>query len=143
MSKKAKYLLLDTHVWIWLLNGCDQINRKEYLNLINQYANQEAVKISAISVWELGMLVFKKRVALSKDVSLWVKESYKGHGLFLEPLSVDIMLDSTHMAEEFHGDPADRMILATAKNINASIMTADERMIQYCKKHHLSVEVII
>ena len=142
MSKKPKFLLLDTHVWIWLLNGSSELNRKEYLNLIQNYARHDAVKISAISVWELGMLVAKKRLSLSKDVNLWVKESFKGHGLFLEPLSIDILLESTQMGDEFHGDPADRLIISTAKMLDAVLMTADDRIIAYCKKHHMAVESI-
>ncbi|MBF0479663.1 MAG: type II toxin-antitoxin system VapC family toxin [Candidatus Omnitrophica bacterium] len=141
-KNKTKYLLLDTHIWIWLLNGSEELNDKKYLSLINQYASHELVRISAISVWEIGMLVAKKRISLSKDVTLWVKESFKGYGLFLEPLSIDVMLDSTQLGDSFHGDPADRMIIATAKNINAAIMTADEKINNYCKTHGLAVEFI-
>ena len=139
---KSKYLLLDTHVWIWLMNGSDELNHKEYLHLIEQYARRDAVRICAISVWELGMLVAKNRLTLSKDVSHWVKESLKGRGLALEPLSVDIMLESTQMGDEVHGDPADRLILTTAKNIRATIITADDKMISYCQRHNLPVEPV-
>lgn len=139
---KPKYLLLDTHIWIWLMNGSDELNRKEHLSLIEQYARRDALRICAISVWELGMLVAKNRLTLSKAVSHWVKESLKGHGLTLEPLSVDILLESTQMGDEAHGDPADRLILTTAKNIRAALMTADARMISYCQRHNLPVEPI-
>ena len=88
------------------------------------------------------MLVAKNRLTLSKDVSLWVKGSLKGHGLALEPLSIDILLESTQMGDEAHGDPADRLILTTAKNIRASVMTADARMIAYCQRHDLPVEPV-
>ncbi len=139
---KSKYLLLDTHIWIWLINGNDELNRKEYLRLIEQYARRDALRVSAISVWELGMLVAKKRLTLSKAVSHWVKESFNGHGLAIEPLSVDILLESTQMGGEVHGDPADRLILTTAKNIHATIMTADTKMISYCKSHGLPVQPV-
>ncbi len=137
---KPSYLLLDTHVWIWLLNGNADKLGKEQIKLIERFAKDEAVRVSAISVWEIGMFVAKKRIQLSKDVNLWVKDSFKGHGLFCEPLSIDILLGSTQLADDFHGDPADRLIIATAKLINATIMTADQKIIHYCKKHHLSVE---
>ena len=88
------------------------------------------------------MLVAKKRVSLSKDVDLWVKEAFKGHGLFFEPLSIDILLESTQMGGDAHGDPADRLILTTAKNIRAAIMTADVKMISYCQRHNLPVEMV-
>ena len=139
-TAKSKYLLLDTHAWIWLINGNDELNRKDHLRQIEQYARRDALRVSAISVWELGMLVAKKRITLSKDVSLWVKESLKGNGLAVEPLSVDILLESTQMDDAVHGDPADRLILMTAKNIHAAIMTADVKMISYCKSHGLPVK---
>ena len=142
LTVKSKYLLLDTHIWVWLMNGSDELNRREYLHLIEQYSRRDALRICAISVWELGMLVAKKRLTLSKDVSHWVKESLKGHGLALEPLSIDILLESTQMNAEAHGDPADRLILTTAKNIQAAIMTADVKMISYCQHHNLPVEPV-
>ena len=139
---KLKYLLLDTHIWIWLMNGNDELNRKDHLRLIQGYAKRDALRVCAISVWELGMLVAKKRLTLSKDVSHWVKESFKLQGLMLEPLTVDIMLESTQMGEDVHGDPADRLILTTAKNIHAAIMTADGEMISYCQRHGLPVVAV-
>ena len=142
MPSKHKYLLLDTHVWVWLMNGSDELDRKDHLRVIEEYARRDAVRVSAISVWELGMLVAKKRLTLSKDVSHWVKGSFKGQGLSLEPLSIDILLESTQMGEDMHGDPADRMILTTAQHIRAAVMTADVKMIAYCKKHSLPVEPI-
>ena len=139
---KPRYLLLDTHVWIWLINGSPEIDHKQYLNTVQQYARKDAVRISAISIWELAMLVSKKRLSLSKDVSLWVKESLKVNGLAVEALSTDILLESAQMDDSAHGDPADRMILVTAKHIKAAIMTADGQMIEYCKHHGLPVEPI-
>ncbi len=141
-TAKSKYLLLDTHVWIWLMNGSDEINRKEYLRVIEQYARRDALRLCAISVWELGMLVAKKRLTLSQDVSQWVKESFKRQGLSLEPLTTDIMLESTQMGDDVHGDPADRLILTTAKTIHAALMTADVKMIAYCQRHGLAVVTV-
>ena len=123
-NTKPKNLLLDTHAWIWLLNGNAEKLGKESLKLIERFAKDEAVKVSAISVWEIGMLVAKKRILLSKDVHLWVKDSFKGNGLFCEPLSVDILLESTQLSDDFHGDPADRLIIATAKRTQKSFVIA-------------------
>jgi len=135
----SKYLLLDTHVWVWLINADDRLNRKKYLKIIEQYSDQGAVRVSAISVWELGMLVAKGRLILSKNIHEWVQEALNSKGISLEPLSIDILLESAFMGDEAHGDPADRMILTTAKNINAMIMTADKKIIFYCRHHNLNV----
>ena len=136
---RAEYLLLDTHVWIWLMNADKRLDQKKYLKLIEQYSSADAVRISAISVWELGMLVAKGRLTLSRGIYQWVQESLNGRGISLEQLSVDILLESTLLGDGRHGDPADRMILSTAKNINAMIMTADDKMIAYCQRQHLNV----
>ena len=141
-TAKPKFLLLDTHVWVWLMNGSAELDRKENLRVIEEYTRRDALRVCTISVWELGMLVIKKRLTLSKDVSLWVKEAFKGNGLMLEPLSIDILLESTQMGDDMHGDPADRMIITTAKHIRASIMTADEKMIRYCRSHSLPIEPV-
>jgi len=135
----SKYLLLDTHVWVWLINADDRFNRKQYMKIIEQYSSQSAVRVSAISVWELGMLVAKERLILSKNIYQWVQESLNGKGISLEPLSIDVLLESASMGDAVHGDPADRMILTTAKNIDAMIMTADDKMIAYCRRHNLNV----
>ena len=108
------------------------------MKIIEQYSAQGAVRISAISVWELGMLVAKGKLILSKNIYQWVQESLNSKGISLEPLSIDMLLESTSI-EGVHGDPADRMILATARNINAMIMTADKEIITYCRHYDLSV----
>jgi len=134
----SKYLLLDTHVWVWLINADDRLNRNKYLKIIEHYSTQGAVRVSAVSIWELGMLVAKERLILSKNIHQWVQESLDSKGISLESLSIDILLESASM-EGVHGDPADRMILATALNINAMIMTADKEIITYCRHHNLNV----
>lgn len=135
---KSKFLLLDTHVWVWLMNTDDRLNRRQYQKTIEEYSTQSAVRVSAISIWEVGMLVAKARLSLSKNVHQWVQESLTAKGISLEALSVDVLLESASM-EDVHGDPADRMILATARNINAMVMTADKEMIAYCNRHDLNV----
>lgn len=141
-NPKTKYLLLDTHVWIWLMNASPELAHKGYLKIIDKYSFNNNLRLCPISIWELGMLVAKNRLTLPKDVSIWVKDSFKEYGLILEALTIDILLESTKMGDSFHGDPADRLILTTAKTIEASVMTADEKMIAYCKKNRLPVEII-
>ncbi len=136
-GSQAKTLLLDTHVWLWLINDSDQLKGARIVGHIEEYAQHNGLRVSAISVWEIGMLVAKKKITLSKDVFLWVKESLKENGLTVEPLSNEILLESNLL--DVHGDPADRMIIATAKLTHAAIMTADKAIIQFCRKHDMEV----
>src|ERR1700722_13110491 len=103
LKVNSKYLLLDTHVWIWLINADDRLNQKKYIKTIEQYSAQGAVRVSAISVWELGTLVAKGRLILTKNIRQWVQESLNSKGILLEPLSIDILLQSTSM-KGTHGD---------------------------------------
>ena len=106
----SKGLLLDTHVWIWLCNGSNQLST-EAISSINAEGKKGQVFVAAISIWELGMLVAKKRLSLTKPLHQWVRESLDQPGMNLCPLSPEIAIDSSFLPGDFHGDPADRIIV--------------------------------
>jgi len=83
--KKHK-LLLDTHVWIWSLLGRKQLS-KSFQKVFEQALKLEAVLISSMSVWELGMLVEKKRIKIDMDVLDWVKQALDTPGMQLCPIT--------------------------------------------------------
>lgn len=136
MSKAIKGILLDTHVWIWLFNGTTELS-KDAIERINQAGSQGKVFISAISVWELSMLVAKDRVTLSKSIHHWVKDSFNQPGVNLSVMSPEIAIESSFLPGEFHGDPADRIIVATARIDNLILLTRDQKIINYSKHSYL------
>jgi PIN domain nuclease of toxin-antitoxin system len=138
MIKKAHALAtLDTHIWIWLVTNDPRIRSSRFVKKIQEFESQQGLRVSVISVWEVGMLHVQGRIILPFSAQQWVQKALGTTGILAADLTPEIALESTQLAGDFHGDPADRMILATAKNLGATLVTADERMIQYAKDHHL------
>lgn len=117
-------LLLDTHVWIWLMSGAENLS-PAFRNAIEKASQSEHILISAISVWEIGMLVAKKRIELDRDCLDWVEESLSSPGFNLVPLTSSIAIQSTRLSQDFHGEPADRILVATAIETHAILVTHD------------------
>ncbi len=106
-AETGNLILLDTHTWIWLINGDEQLKSSEALPLIEQAAQLSNVKVSAISVWEVSMLEGKGRISFSMDCLDWVKQALDAPGLSLVPLTPEIAVLSSRLPGDFHGDPAD------------------------------------
>ncbi len=131
-------VLLDTHVWIWLLNDGPERIDAAALDVIEAGADATTVCISAISVWELAMLETKGRIRLPKDCLAWVDEALTAPRLALLPLSPTIAVASTRLPGVVHGDPADRIVLATARVHGLTLITRDERLLAYGAEHYVS-----
>jgi PIN domain nuclease of toxin-antitoxin system len=130
-------VLLDTHVWIWLLEGDEKLAKSPALHVIQQAATSKRVLIPAISIWELSMLETKRRISLSMDLHSWVHQALAVPGYSIAPLSPDISIESCLLPGSFHGDPADRMIVATARSLHGSLITADRKILDYANTGHL------
>lgn len=132
-------LMLDTHVWIWLLNGETRLERSGFLPAIEDAAKRAEVFISAISLWETAMLIRRNRISISENTSDWFKEALSAPGISVIPLSSEISVESTLLPGDFHGDPADQIIVATARVHDAALVTFDEKILKYSKKGYLRV----
>jgi PIN domain nuclease of toxin-antitoxin system len=131
-------LLLDTHCWIWISDGRRDLFRPSSVQAIEEASQAGRLLLSVISVWELAMLESKGRLRLRKPRHEWVREALEAPGLSLVPLSPEIAVESTRLPGEFHGDPADRIIVATARSLSARLLTRDRRIILYARRRHLS-----
>jgi PIN domain nuclease of toxin-antitoxin system len=131
-------LMLDTHVWLWFTEGSGEIKADLRKRVANQLKDG-AVLIPTICVWEIGMLCQKKRLNLSKPIEDWVKHVLSQPGVSFVPLSQEIALEATNLPGEFHRDPADCIIVATARVEGASLLTRDRRIIAYGKSGHVNV----
>lgn len=136
MPKFEQGIILDTHAWIWLFSGSAELST-EVINQINKAGKQGKVFISAISVWELSMLVAKKRVSLSQPIRQWVKDSLNQPGVNLSAMSPEISIESSFLPGEFHGDPADRIVVATARINNLVLLTRDKKILRYGKLNYV------
>jgi len=123
-------IVLDTHVLIWLIREPEKIPIKA-LNLIKKGQKNNDIYISSISMWEIAMLENKNRLRLNVSIETWLQ---KVEDLpFLNFISIDnnIAIKSVLLGEKFHGDPADRIIVATALKLGATLITADKKILSY------------
>ena len=95
--------------------------------------------VSAISVWELAMLDTKRRITLSMDCSTWVERALAAPGIELVAISPTVAIQSTRLPGNLSGDPADMMLVATARAYGARLVTRDRRLIDYATGGHLAV----
>jgi PIN domain nuclease of toxin-antitoxin system len=115
-------LLLDTHIWIWLLQSPERLGPRTHRELSNK---ENELWVSPISTWEALMLHRKKRVELSADFLTWLKQSAPG---FLQaPFTHEIVLAAEDL--DLHADPADRFLAATAQVLDLTLVTADLRLL--------------
>lgn len=133
---QVSLVLLDTHAWVWLLAGSSRLGTRAR-KAIQRSLAAEAVLVSAISAWEVAMLVAKGRLVLDRDVGEWVATGLSLPGIRLEPISPDVAIASTRLPGAIHADPAERMIVATARHLAATLVTADRRLLDYGKDGHI------
>jgi PIN domain nuclease of toxin-antitoxin system len=130
-------LLLDTHVWLWLNAGSPDLSTQTR-GTINGAAAAGTFRIAAISLWEIALLASRGRIVLGKSISLWLEEALADPGPAIDSLSPQIAIESYALPDAFHRDPADRLIVATARLANATLMTRDQRILDYAARGHLT-----
>jgi PIN domain nuclease of toxin-antitoxin system len=123
-------ILLDTHAWVWWVNGQPSLSRKADRS-IQQAARSAGVYVSSISVWEITQLVARGRLELTMDVESWVAKSEAMPFLHFVPVDNAIALKSVRLPEPLHNDPADRMIIATSTILGFPLVTRDKRILDY------------
>ncbi len=131
-------LLLDTHALVWLAVGDARLSAAARKR-IESAAQHQQLWVSAITPWEIGMLVAKGRLVLDRDVMDWVGAALALPGIRLAPLDPAVAVASTRLPGELHGDPADRLIVATARHLGATLVTADAALLSYGRRRHVGV----
>ncbi|HEY9868021.1 MAG TPA: type II toxin-antitoxin system VapC family toxin [Candidatus Obscuribacterales bacterium] len=131
-------LVLDTHAWIWLVDGNPQLSdaAKEQIDVA---AVDGKVLVPAICVWEVAKLEGKGRLILASHCRTWIDEALSQPGIRLVPLTAEIALESCFLPGSFHQDPADRFIVATARIEKARIVSRDTRLLKYAEQGYVSV----
>jgi PIN domain nuclease of toxin-antitoxin system len=132
-------LLLDTHCWLWAQLGLQDNLSRAAISAIRSAESTGRLLISVISVWELGMLEKRRRVVLPRSIGPWVEDALAQPGVSLAPLTPEIAIESVHLPGDLHGDPADRLIVATARVIGATLLTKDRRLVEYSLLRHVRI----
>ena len=134
---RAPLLLLDTHVLVWSVEERPRLGAQAKQE-INRAAREQRVAVSAITPWEIGLLVSKSRLQLNADVMQWILAALSKPGVTLAPLEPEIAVASTRLPFEMHADPADRILVATARHLGATLVTADQTLLAMAAKGHFA-----
>jgi PIN domain nuclease of toxin-antitoxin system len=138
-SEEQPLILLDTHVLVWLQFGERDRLTNRLWHAVARASDEGNLLLSVFSVWEIGMLESKGRLRLFEPCEDWVRKALSTRGLTLAPLTPEIALESTRIPGSFHGDPADRIIVATTRLMDARLLTRDDKMLEYARQGHVRV----
>ena len=123
-------ILLDTHVWIWFLSNPELLSKSAQTR-IDMAMRTNAIYVSSISVWEMAILIQKKRLRLSMDINEWIAKAESLNFINFVPIDNSVALKSVHLRPPIHSDPADRIIIASAISCDATLITKDDKILNY------------
>jgi PIN domain nuclease of toxin-antitoxin system len=122
--------LLDTHAWVWWVTEDRRLSAAAR-RAIERSQGRSDLSLSLISVWEVAKKVEKAQLVLDRPVETWLELALARPGLHLVELTRPILIESCKLPPPFHGDPADQIIVATARDRDAAIVTKDEKIRAY------------
>jgi len=123
-------IVLDTHIWLWWISNPENLSTAAN-QAIDQAITEDGIIISSISTWEVALLVDKERLKLSIDIRDWVRKTESLPFVRFMPVDNTISLRSVTLPGQFHPDPADRIITATAMTMGLPLVTKDDKIISY------------
>ena len=124
-------IVVDTHILVWWVSQDRQLSNSARKAIDNEADNGGTILVSSIAAWEVAMLVSKNRLTLTMDVDTWLETVAEIDCLAFVPVDNKVAVESTRMPGEFHQDPADRMIVALARQLSVPLVTADEKILNY------------
>lgn len=123
-------IVLDTHVWVWWVAQSSDLPRRVG-RLIDAHVGTEEAYVSSISVWEVALLVRRDRLQLTMGLEDWIRRCEELPSPRFVPVDNRIALRSVGLPKPMHADPADRIIVATAAQLGASLVTKDAKLREY------------
>ena len=122
-------IVLDTHIWVWWVHGDEQLTQAQRDAITANEA--DLIGISAISCWEIAKLVEYGRLELPSPLEEWFEQALSYPGVQLLALTPEVAIESTRLPGEFHRDPADQIIVATAMVYGCPLVTSDDKILNY------------
>ena len=129
-------IVLDTHALIWAVEGDRRLGATAS-SLIEETIQTDRLGVSAITPWEVALLVERGRLRLGRELNRWIEDVLALPGVSLVPIEPGIAIDSVRLPGDFHADPADRFIVATARHLDAPLLTADRQILAYAAAGHV------
>lgn len=131
-------LLLDTHVLIWLVEGVAELPPRSR-RIIGEAGRDRGVVVSAISFWEIAMLAHKGRIGVKRPIRDWRADVLAQKGIAELPVSGEIGVEAVLLPGRLHDDPADRILVATARLHGLALGTRDRRLLEYGAAGHAAI----
>ncbi|BCA59102.1 type II toxin-antitoxin system VapC family toxin [Sphingomonas sp. HMP6] len=126
-------ILLDTNALIWLAEGTSGLGPKA----LRAIEEQRERRMSAMVAWELAMLVDKRRIALESPLEIWLDQAMRTYQIVEVPVTGAIGRDAGGLQGNIHGDPCDRIMIATARVLGCPLVTSDRAILRYAATGHL------
>ena len=122
-------IVLDTHIWVWWVHSPERLTEAQAKAIA---ANEDdVIGVSAISCWEIAKLVEYDRIELPCSLKEWFEQALSYPGVRILELTPEVAIASTQLPGEFHRDPADQIIVATARVHECKLVTSDEKIVHY------------
>jgi len=128
-------LLLDTHVALWLDSGDERLRESTHSRIDDCWRTGGVIFMSAVTAWEIALLVDTGRIDLDCPVEAWVDRFVGRPGVEAAPLGHRAACRSYGLRHLEHRDPADRLLIATAIELDCPLVTYDERIRRFAEKH--------
>jgi len=123
-------IVLDTCAWLWMSAEPKKLSRAASAAIARE-RRRGGLVVSVFSCWEIAKLVEKQKIEFSIPCARWIERAARAPGVVLHPLTPDICIESTQLPGRFHGDPADQIIVATARTLSVALVTADRAILEY------------
>ena len=123
-------VVLDTCAWLWLCSAPEKLSSGAG-EAIRKEKRRSGLIVSVFSAWEIAKLVEKRKLRFSVSCRQWIDEAVRAEGVTLHPLTPEICVESMELPGLFHGDPADQIIVATARVLSVPLITADRKILDY------------
>lgn len=123
-------ILLDTHIWFWWVQGHPRLGAR-HQQILQEARSWQTLAVSAISCWEVAMMIDRGRVETTLGALEWIHQALTPSGIELLPFTPEIAVESIQLPGTFHRDPADQIIVATARIHNVPLLTQDSKIVDY------------
>jgi PIN domain nuclease of toxin-antitoxin system len=126
--------LIDTHVWLWMVEGERAKFSEEARQALERAAQRNGLAVSEASFWEVALKAGKGSLEVMPNARAWLRRASKTPGIGIVQLDRDILVDSTEL-DVATRDPADRMLVATALKYDLILATADRQLLEFAERH--------
>ena len=132
-------LLLDTHIWVWSVEAQERRVGRKTRQLLQRAESSDSVRVSPISLFEVTYLHGAGRLGVTSSLEQWIEGALLPAGIRLAELTAHIAIDAGHIARAALPDPMDRFLVATARQLDAMLVTCDRAILKYGDSGHVRV----